>query len=224
MILDTGLVRSRRRELEMSQRQLAKHLGVSPMVVTALEDGRNHHALKLGFVVRLADVLAVDVDQLLDSSADPVVDSQSVADLAASVGALLFDTATFTPVEALAEATGHTLDDVTAALDSLEPRLAAAGLSLQRRSGEVAIRTTAHLDPEERKRLLRSHQARRGLRLTEARILREVLDGSVDEARLSNSEMVALNRLRHAGLVTGDGTPELTTDVKASLLLKGDPA
>lgn len=108
MILDTGLVRARRRELEMSQRQLAKLLGVSPTVVTALEDGRNHHALKLGFVVRLADVLAVDVQQLLESSADPVVDSESVADLAASVGALLFDTATFTPVEALAEATGHT--------------------------------------------------------------------------------------------------------------------
>lgn len=49
MILDTGLVRSRRRELEMSQRQLAKHLGVSPTVVTALEDGRNHHALNSVF-------------------------------------------------------------------------------------------------------------------------------------------------------------------------------
>lgn len=224
MILDTGLVRSRRRELEMSQRQLAKHLGVSPTVVTALEDGRNHHALKLAFVARLADILAVDVEQLLEPSADTVADSRSVADLAASVGALLFDTATFTPVEALAEATGHTLDDVAAALDSLEPRLAAVGLSLQRRSGQVAIRTSADLDLEERRRLLRSHQARRGLRLTEARLLREVLDGNIDEARLSNPELVALNRLRHAGLVTGDGIPELTTEVKASLLLEGDAA
>lgn len=134
---------------------------------------------------------------------------------------MLFDTAAFTPVEALAEATGHTLDDVAAALDSLEPRLAASGLSLQRRSGEVAIRTTANLDPEERKRLLRSHQARRGLRLTEARILLEVLDGNVDETRLSNPELVALNRLRHAGLITDDGVPELTQAVRSSLLLQG---
>jgi hypothetical protein len=94
-------------------------------VVTALEEGRNHHALKLSFVARLADILAVSVDKLLESSTDPVVDSHGVAELAASVGALLFDTATFTPVEALAEATGHTLDDVGAALDSLESRLAA---------------------------------------------------------------------------------------------------
>lgn len=224
MILDTSLVRSRRRELELSQRQLAKHLGVSPTVVTALEDGRNHHALKLGFLARLADILAVDVQQLVASSADPVADSRSVVDLAASVSALLFDTATFTPVEALAEATGRTLDDVAAALDSLESRLAAVGLCLQRRSGQVALRTSAHLDPEERKRLLRRHQARRGLRLTEARILREVLDGNIDEARLSNPELVALNRLRHAGLVTGKGVPALTAEVKASLLLEGDAA
>ncbi len=146
------------------------------------------------------------------------MDSQNVVDLAASVGALLFDTATFTPVEAMAEATGHTLDDVAAALDSLESRLAAVGLSLQRRSGQVAIRTTANLDPEERRRLLRSHQARRGLRLTEARILREVLDGNIDEARLSNPELVALNRLRHAGLVTDDGIPALTAEVRSSLM------
>ncbi len=224
MILDTDLVRSRRRELELSQRQLAKQLGVSPMVVTALEDGRNHHALKLAFVARLADVLAVDVAQLFEFSPPRVVDSQSVSDLAASLGALLFDTSTFTPVEALAEATGHTLDDVTTALDSLESRLAAVGLSLQRRSGEVALRPTADLDPEERKRLLRRHQSRRGVRLTEARVLREVLDGNIDEARLSNPNLVALNRLRHAGLVTDDGVPGLVAEVKASLLLKGDPA
>lgn len=219
MILDAKLIRARRRELELSQRQLAKQLGVSPMVVSALEDGRNHHALKLSFVSRLADVLAVDVAQLFESSPPWVVDSQSVSDLAVSLGALLFDTATFTPVEALAEATGHTLDDVAAALDSLESGLAAVGLSLQRRSGEVALRTTAHLDPEERKRLLRRHQARRGLRLTEARILREVLDGNIDEARLSNPELVALNRLRHAGLVTDDGAPLLPQEVRNSLLL-----
>lgn len=107
---------------------------------------------------------------------------------------------------------------MAAAIDSLESRLAAVGLSLQRRSGQVAIRTTANLDPEERRRLLRSHQARRGLRLTEARILREVLDGNVDEARLSNPELVALNRLRHAGLVTDDGIPALTAEVRSSLM------
>jgi hypothetical protein len=50
------------------------------------------------------------------------------------------------------------------------------------------------------------------------------LDGNVDESRLSNPELVALNRLRHAGLVTDGGVPDLTADVKASLLLEGDAA
>ena len=93
---------------------------------------------------------------------------------------------------------------------------------LQSRAGEVALRSTSRLKPKQLKTLLRRHQARRGLKLTEARIRREVLDGRVHEARLSNPEQVALNRLRNAGFVTEDIEPRLSSDVTVSLLLEDD--
>lgn len=45
------------------------------------------------------------------------------------------------------------------------------------------------------------------------------LDGNIDEARLSNPELLALNRLRRAGLVTDDGGPVLSQEVRNSFLL-----
>jgi hypothetical protein len=60
------------------------------------------------------------------------------------------------------------------------------------------------------------------LKLTEARLLRDILDRNVNEGRLSNPEQVALNRLRNAGLVTEAVEPDLSADVKASLLLENN--
>ena len=57
---------------------------------------------------------------------------------------------------------------------------------------------------------MRQHHARRGLSLTEARVLYRLLDGPVDEGKLSNPESVALNRLRHAGIATEDVKAGLT--------------
>jgi len=221
MILDSTLIQSRRRELGLSQRQMAKTLGVTSRVVAAVEDGSNHHALTLDFASKLARALAVELADMLttaDAKASPDLE------LAASLGALLAETSTLTPVEALAEACDTSLEQVSAALDRLESNLEGTGLVLQRRTGEVALRSTCQLDPKQVKTLLRRHQARRGLKLTEARLLRDILDGDVNEARLSNPQLVALNRLRRAGLVTADTAPKPSHDVVLSLFLEPEEA
>lgn len=95
--------------------------------------------------------------------------------------------------------------------------LLTVGCPFHRHNGDVAIRPQATTDPDVRRRLLRLHQARRGLTLTEARVLYRVAQGEVDEEKLSNPDGVALNRLRRAGLVTEDVRPGLTTDTASGL-------
>lgn len=218
MILDVDLVRRRRRDLGISRRQLAKHLGVTVMVVVSIEAGRNHHTLTLGMVGRLAQVLAVQLTDLVrrpDSTADsgPSQDEGGENDLVAQLGALLLETSVLTPVEALADALGTRLPAVWEALGLLDRQLWPAGLMIHRLNGDVAIRKQATTDRAAMRRLLRAHQARRGLSLTEARVLRRVMDRDLDEGKLSNPDQVALERLRKSGLVTDDRYPALTREV-----------
>lgn len=113
-----------------------------------------------------------------------------------------------------------TLDEIDDALRLLEAGVETVGLSLQRTvSGDVALHPKTPLDTEAQRRLVRQHHARRGLSLTEARVLYRLLDGPVDEGKLSNPESVALNRLRHAGIATEDVKAGLTEDAKTSLLI-----
>lgn len=114
-------------------------------------------------------------------------------------------------------ALGISLPETKSVLDRLEGLLPRVGLVLHRHNGDVAIRPQATTDPDIRRRLLRLHQARRGLTLTEARVLYRVAQGEVDEGKLSNPDGVALNRLRRAGLVTEDVRPGLTTDTASGL-------
>lgn len=221
-LLDRDLIRRRRRGLHLSQRALAKHLGVSPVVVAALEEGTNHPHLSLDLFHRLADTLAVDPHQLLHHhpKAEPAEtgdEAEDVERLAADLGAMLTTLGVLTSVDALADATGQPLPAVEAALHQLDAALRPAGLHLHRHGRDVAIRPTANLDPQHLQRLYRRHHARRGLNHTEARILHQALTGTLDETRLSNPETVALNRLRNAGLVTEESQPQLSVEVAASL-------
>jgi hypothetical protein len=56
------------------------------------------------------------------------------------------------------------------------------------------------------------------MKLIKACLLRDILDGAVNEARLSNPGVVALNRLCRAGLVTGDSQPALSDEAATGLL------
>lgn len=62
-------IRERRRELEISQEELAKRCGVSRQTVNAIENNKYDPTLSLAF--RLARELAVTVDQLFSGGQEP---------------------------------------------------------------------------------------------------------------------------------------------------------
>ena len=62
-------IRERRRELGISQEELAKGCGVSRQTVNAIENNKYDPTLSLAF--RLARELAVTVDQLFSGGQEP---------------------------------------------------------------------------------------------------------------------------------------------------------
>lgn len=101
MILDGALIRRRRQDLSMSQRELSQRLAVSPIMVVAAEEGTNDETLSLGVVASLAETLAVEVPDLFlvpdGEPSEPNSHTQAVGSLLAEVRGLV-------AVEAIAEA------------------------------------------------------------------------------------------------------------------------
>jgi hypothetical protein len=114
---------------------------------------------------------------------------------------------------------GWTLERTEAGLDALERALGQAGLRLHRLKGAVRIERSATAVEPGHATLTRYHHARRGLTLGEARTLSGLINGELHVTRLSNPQRVALARLRTARLATRDEQPELTEDVRYSLML-----
>ena len=229
MLLDATLIRRRRFDLGLSERAVAKPLGVASSMIARIEDGTNHKDLPLGLLTRLADVLAVPLPALIledDSSpVDPAEASggghhdESHEDDAARVGALLYATETLTPIGAVCDALDWTRTRTRAALNALDAQLRPAGLCVHELKGEVRIQRRADsAEVDALKQLLRRHQARRGLNLGEARVLADLLAGRLDTSKLSNPNQVALARLSNAGLVDLENEPDLSEDVRCSLL------
>lgn len=64
-MINAELVLARRTERGMSQRQLAKHVGVSYMTISRMENGSDTADLPLSVVGRLAEILGLDPPELL---------------------------------------------------------------------------------------------------------------------------------------------------------------
>lgn len=236
--IDSGLVRRRRTELALSLRALAAATGVAAPQLVALEHGRNHPDLTLGFLHRLADALALDITDLLRNPTpepardDPTSETPTSEDFdlerdAATVGSVLHATGVLTPIATLADVLGWPDERTNRALDTLAARLDAAGLRLHRLLGRVSIsRAMDAVDSEQLARALRAHLARDGINLAEARMLRRVISGDVPREP-TNPEGVALGVLVNAGLITTDEATTPTSvppfvpshDVRYSIML-----
>jgi transcriptional regulator with XRE-family HTH domain len=222
-LLDTDRIRRRRVELRLSQRTVAAAIGTAAGVVVGIERGTNHRDLTVAQLARLADTLGLDVVDLFTT---PPPDDDGDSDDAAVLGAMVELAGILTPVTALAEAAGWTMQRTNDALDVLETRLAAAGLRLHRQPGKVAIvRAVIGDDTDRVKTLVRTHLSRDGVSATEARMLRRIAAGTTPQ-NPSNPEAVALGVLANAGLIeTADGGTGkapmwvLADDVRHSLLL-----
>lgn len=217
MILDVALVRRRRRELQMSKRQVADQLGVTVMTVSRLEKGENHEALSLALVSNLAGVLSVDLGRLCRSAPAPV--PRRSDQLAAAAGELLAHMTALTPVDALAESLDVTVDELEEALAVLAVRLEAVGMCLHRLNRTVAVRPAGKASPDHVKAMARKRLARSGMNITEARILARALAGTLDEGKLGNADQVALGRLRNAGIIEED-SGHVTGDVAVTFSVR----
>ncbi|PSO49246.1 MAG: hypothetical protein BRC32_00215 [Actinobacteria bacterium QS_8_72_14] len=116
-------------------------------------------------------------------------------------------------------ALGWTLERAHAAIDDLDRRAHPLGWTIQRTKGHVAVRRDDATDPEQLQELLKHHHARRGLSITEARLLSDIRHGRAEQRITGNNDRVALARLHNAGLIEDADQLELAEDVRFSLLL-----
>lgn len=224
-------IRLRRLELALSERDVASHWGVSTAVVRSVEAGRVDTELTLGQLAKLADILGLDLHELLDTGAAPASDEAggdaSSADDVAKVGALLADVRVLVPIDGLAEALGWDLERTHRALEALDETLRPAGLRVHRLHHDVRLaRTVTVTTDTELEGLWRRHFAVRSLNPAQANLLRQIRDGKARLAGTKDTEKVRLPELRNAGLIrpaaAAAGTTarwELTEDVRFGLLL-----
>jgi hypothetical protein len=229
-------IRLRRLELALSERDVASHWGVSTAVVRSVEAGRVDTELTLGQLAKLADILGLDLHELLDTGNTTPATSEAGADTlsaedVAKVGALLADVRVLVPIDTLAEVLGWDLERTHDALAVLDERLRPAGLRVHRLHHDVRLaRTVTATSDTELEALWRRHFAVRSLHPAQANLLRQIRDGKTRLAGTKDTEKVRLPELRNAGLIypaaAQVGTTarwELTDDVRFSLLVDDLP-
>ena len=214
-LLDGEGIRRRRLTLVLTERELARQLGVSATLIDALERGRNHAELPFAFVHQLATVLGMRLDELVPTP--PAHDTDHPED-SVTVGRLLAHLDASVPVSILADTAGWTLEHTNAALDTLETRLAGVGMRLVRTAAGVGL-APAPGDSSRVQVLMRRAAGRRGMNVGQVRMLYRVWRGEITGKENSNADRVNLGNLINAGLVehpagnARGGRPTLTGDV-----------
>lgn len=220
--LDHGTVRILRTSLGMSQSRLALALGVSPTIVRDIELGRNLNQLRLGFLGRLADVLEVDLRDIMrreHDAVDPTEDDIRVESLLSSESSPL-------SAQEIAATFGWTLSRTREALRQLRARLACGGQRL-RETDHNRWRIAPHLSiisTDDRERQATMRLRKKGLTTTEALLLRKVASGLIDQnwgKDAKKHETQAIGALLGMGLVTTDlsGATIVEPTIEASLHL-----
>lgn len=239
-LLDVELLQRRRAEMYMSRRDVAKHLGVTTAVVGRLESGVNHGEQPLSLLLQLAELLAVDLADLLPRTGaparegavhDPAGSDEPVAADARRVEAALHTLGVLVPAEALAEVLGFDAARLEAALGVLAAAAPSSGLRVHRLQNRVSlVRAADALPADELAAVLRYDAARSGLTTTQARLVHAALTRAVAPPAgrggrhmlaKSNAEKVAASSLVGAGVLTTDAAGDLSLhpDAAASLLV-----
>lgn len=236
-LLDVDLLRRRRVEMRLSRRDVAKHLGVTSATVNRLESGVNHGEQPLALLLRLADLLALDLADLLPRR--PVlaphptviegVPSDGAADDARLVGAALHTLGVLVPAETLADVLGWDAARLTAALAALEKVAPAVGLRMHRLYNRVSlVRAADALPAEDLAAVLRHDAARTGLNPVQAGLVLKALTRAVAPSAerggrhmlaRSNAEKVAAGALVGASILTTDDTGDLALHPDAAVAL-----
>jgi transcriptional regulator with XRE-family HTH domain len=216
MLLNADLCIRRRQELGLSQRELARRMGMTAAVIERVEAGTNHNDLPLAMVAALADALALEIRDLV--TPDPPTREPADQDVEQLAG-LLLDTG-WIPQSAICELLGWTPERTSTTIDELDRRLDRTGLTVQHRNGQIRlVAAMVPGDTERRKQTIHAHLRRSGMTASQARTLHRAIDG-IEERHISSvDDRNALGMLRNAGYVTRDTRLDITDAVKFSLLL-----
>jgi transcriptional regulator with XRE-family HTH domain len=237
-LLDVELLERRRAELHLSRRDVAKHLGVTTAVVGRLESGVNHGEQPLSLLLRLAELLALDLADLLPRTggnapacdAPPDERTTGWEDPAAAdaqrVGAALHTLGVLVPLESLAEVLGFDAARLEVAVTALESAAPAAGLRVHRLYNRVSLVAAAGVLPaEELAAVLRYDAARAGLNSTQARLVHDALTRAVQPpAERAGRHMLARSNADKVAAASLVGARILTTDDVGDLALHPDAA
>lgn len=219
-LLDHNRIVMARLELNLSQRDVAFEVGIHPVTMFRLEQGRSDATLSLGTIDRLAAALGLPISTLFrqpETSPQPGGPTPDERRLEA----LLCDARTSLSADDIAVAFGWTLPRAYAALSALKRGLANRGTTVF--SSARRHRLTARSDlltTQVRERLERARSVRYGLMLHEALLLQQVRRGvqPFELTHLSGKERVAVGSLLKAGIIKNTGGRiELTEDAKFSL-------
>jgi len=214
-VLDGALIRRRRQQLGLSERDVGTRLGTTGAAIRSLELGTNHDTITATFLAALAELLGLTPTELFATTAPAAVTPSDVQ----VAGALLNEAGKRIPISALSEACGWDLERTHAVLDALTGTLSTVGQMLQRTPDLVGVVPSSSADnPDRVQGLLRVVHARSGMNLRTASALHRVFTGTLTGTENDNSTRVALGELLNTGLVTYDagdrGTrPALHTDV-----------
>lgn len=243
-LLDEELIRRRKAELRLTRRDVAKHLGVSTAVVGRLESGVNHGEQPLALLLRLAELLALDLADLLPrqvrraplpgTTASDATAGHAARDDARRLGAALHAVGVLVPAETLAQVLDWDAARLDAAATALTAAAPAAGLRVHRLYNRISlVRDVDALPADALAAVLRHDAARTGLSTTQATLVHAALTRAVTPAAgrggrhmlaRSNADKVAAAALVGAGILTTDdnGDLALSGDAAVSLLVPGD--
>lgn len=228
---DAALFRERRLTLGLSQRLLARSVGVSVSTLALVEQGSDHvqHlSLSLSQVRRLADALGVPLSDLLTEPSEQDRSSQDddpTTRDGALLGELLHSARWRNGAVADARiALGWDRKRFDAAIKALAAALPGTGLRLHRIPGYAALIADG-ADPAAVEPFKQAESTRVGIRARQAKLIREAVLGKVPRTNLSGfaasssdrpGKAQGLTSLMRSGLLVqrGKGRLDLSPDLR----------
>jgi transcriptional regulator with XRE-family HTH domain len=226
--LDVERVRLRRLELGMSQRELARQLGESPLFTRALELGHNQAVLSFATLTDLATALGVPFAALFKDPDGPPRPPSPRVETERLVALLLAAGDRWVPATSLAMQLGIDLDEMENLVENARENLRAVGLSIMSSTNGLDIRLTYDVDlvsTEDREEVLRSVNARVDIEEHVAQLVYRVISGKViaKGTNASPTGRLLLGRAINAGWIKAPTNEtdalELTDAVQESLRL-----
>lgn len=221
--LNAELIRTRRLELKLSQRNVADLIGANTAMVSRLELGEELRDFTLHQLLTLAQALQLAPGDMFSPDATAPAPTRAASSDDVKVEALLGESTRRASASELATALEWDLKRVRAALHAVQDRLRGTGQELSDSgTGRWSLRPRKDvISSAERQRLAGAQSSDRGMTISEARVLQDVMNDKGDhvwERTLSNPQRAALSGLIKLGLVTkGDHGVALTDDAQFSL-------